>query len=240
MTAKKPLEVRVQEVAAALGPQGAGVQEISEAIGVQNPSRLSIILTTAVKAGVVFQALKERHRIYFKTAEQRDALVEAEKARKLERLRAHWRIQGGRKKRNRQAEIEARAARRNAERERREQEAAQRKAMKVAEAEIAKQRRRLEREAEQADKLRAKAEAKKTKQRLRAETKAAGLLKFKPGTDSPKPQKPAWAAMPAHNPNNIQPVILESNLNGRFAANGPVPSVVNSRECRSWVEAIAA
>ena len=96
-----------------------------------------------------------------------------------------------------------------------------------------------EQDAKEAKQQRDKAEKRKTQTRLKKETKAAGSLVFKTGTDIARPKKVPWSEMPVQNPNGVEPTKYESQLQDRFAVK-VAPSVVSSRECRPWAQAVAA
>lgn len=230
-----------------LTAEGMPVRRIVAALGC-NVSNVRATVSSLAAQGRIFTARActseaKLHEVWaFPTAADRDRFAEERRLASALHVIEYRKAQAEKRKKARHAEGRSRSAMAIAAEAREAQKAvarAQAAAMRLAEAEQRKERARLDREAKEAAKQREKAEAKKTQQLLKVETKAAGALVFKKGTDVATPKKPAWADIPVNNPNGIEPTRYESNFRDRFAP-AVVPSVVNSRECRSWAEAVAA
>lgn len=242
---------RVEQVAALLGLEGITTAAIAASIGVTVGARMSQILGAAVESGRAFCAvarvsdgMKTPERVYFSTAEARDAFMVRYLADKLERRRASWRDkQFSRRGRDRSAEVAARSAKRAATHAARMQamaeRAAQRKAVLAAEREIEKAKQRQIKEAEAAEKAREKTEAKSLQKRLKAETRAAGKVAAPRGTASPAPKV---VRGPAHIAGDLDlshaRVTPCPSPKNRYAIDS-APSVISANECRPWAKAVA-
>lgn len=221
-------EARVAQVVAILTPSGITTAAIADAIGIRTESRMSLILSAAMQAGVAFRcrarvsdAFKAPETLYFPTAESRDAFMVKYTADKLARRREGWRRKGTR---DRSAEIANRAAKRAAARAEREAKALtdavarreQARMLRLAEAEQRKERARQEREAKAAAKQREKAEA------APVVVKARG---------------PAFVDGPA-DMSRAKVTVLPAPPD-RFDVTS-APRVISAQESRKWVEAVAA
>lgn len=241
----------IERVRAALA-DGMSIAEISQIVGV-HPTNARGALHALVQEGAVHTcrdqgAGNKQHVLRaFLTGEARDKFVEAKRATKIPVKQRHRQAYQAKQKairaqlaaervKKQQEENAAKEAAKRAE----AQAAAQRRALAAAEAEQRKQRARLEREAKAAEKARAKAEAKKTQTRLKAETKAAGAMpKLKAATPAPVSIKVRGPAFVAGEPDMSRArITIAPTPRDRFAPD-VVPSVVNSREARAWVGAVA-
>ena len=246
---------RIEQIKPLLKPEGITRSAIAKAIGVSARSAMNRIMGLTVESGAAFETfarvsktMKTPEMIYFPTAADRDAFREAyerdkgarDKARQAKRSRESYeRSTRGRLANERKEARLAARAEREAKAAKEAAEAAQRRAIAAAGREQAKMQARLEREAKDAATQRTKTETTKTQKRLKVETAKAGRLVFKRGTDVAKPKKPTFAELPATNPNGVVPTVIQHHRRGRFEPD-LAPSIISSRECRPWAEAVAA
>lgn len=186
------LATQIERAVSALRPGGVCTPELMELFNVGQP-RVSVIMGHVMQQGRAFATRIGNGLVYFSTEAEmlkaKQARVDI--AREKERLRALKRQPS----KARQAEAIARAEAR---------------ALRRAEAEIAKQRARLDREAAAAEKHRQKVEAESQKRALKAMTKAAGKMGKRKGTATAN--APAKRG-PGHMPGD--PVIDENTVQGQ-------------------------
>lgn len=186
----------------------------------------------------------------FPTAHARDVFRADRNAASAERVRLYQSAQSAARKAQRHAEGRSRSARSLAAEQRetrKTEERANEKALRAAEAELAKLHARHEREAKAAEKQRLKAEAKTQREKLRTQTKALGMLPKPKGTatpPAPKPRGPAFLQGPADE--SRAKVTKLPPPPERFAPTAPVggfsslPPGVYTMPASKWAEAVAA
>jgi len=216
----------------AIPPKGAPLRELSAASGI-HISNVRTIFKLLVEEGKAFSLRagtgeNSKHEVWLFTTEA---------AR--EEFEESWL---GEVSRRQKARLDEKAARRKAERE------AQGRSLVAVAAARREARKRAERERAEAQRLIDDAKRSAKQAKLRKETAAAGATNFKAGTLSPKPKKSAWADMPAHIPDGLDPIELPNTLGNRFApAPDEVPLCFRSlrpgqyldEAPKPWVQAVA-
>lgn len=269
MPGKMTQAARLDQVEALLNDDGVTLETLIAALQLCRTQVVRVV-TMLCREGRAFRARvklddeapnSSRYALFFRTAEARDAHEAAYNARMKERMRERQRVYSNDyKQRNadklkqkraaaRPKQSKREAAYRERQRVKREtaEQTAQRRIMRAAEAELAKQQARLAREAAAADKQREKAEAASLKARLKAETKAAGKIVPLKGTASPKP---APVRGPAHlsGPADVSRAKVTElpTPPGRYAVADAPPLFSSLRpgqyiaKAPGWVEAVAA
>lgn len=221
-----------RRVLESIPPKGAPLRELSAASGVHISNVRSIFkLLVADGRAFSFRAgtgENSKHEVWlFATENARDEFEERwldEKARKVKAAQ--------------DARIAARRAARSTDDHR---------SMVAIAAERREARKRAEREQQQIQREADKASLSKEQAKLRRKTAAAGATVFKPGTLAPKPQKSAWADLPAFIPTDLEVVELPCNLRDQFQPEKVLPCFSALRpgqyldaQPKPWVGAVAA
>ena len=240
MAPQSKLPERIRQALTLLKPEGSWTRDLSSAMGIPD-ARLYIVMTAAIAEGKAVMFKAGRNVVYFPTLADANAFEARFVVEEAARLRERKRIEN-RKRQERHGPMLSikRRERRQRAALAKQQELAQQRAIAAAERELAKQRARLERETALARKQREKAEAKSQQKALKEETRRLGKLAKLKGTASPAPDK---VRGPAH-------LEGELDLSRAKITRLPAPperfaptfaaSVVSSRDCRSWAEAVAA